>query len=522
MHMQPLQASTLRLPSPPQALARVIQAASDPSVPVSALARAVSSDAGLSVQLLRMVNSSMYSRGARIATVDRAVAMLGNRSLRNLALCVAVQNCVRGGMGKFDLEGFWEDSLRRAVAARTLAEHFSTADVDPIEAFTFGLLQDLGVVALMQTAPEHAERWMAVRGRMAEDRRRLETECFGLTHDDVADALIQAWALPPELAAPMRHHHHPARAPAEHRRRCMLAGQAELLAQVLRCDDKRAALGAARAGLGREVAMEPDAVDGLLATLSSRVDEVGKELGFRVGRQPPMEEILAAANAGLVELNLTYEEVVRRLERALADTEALSKELAARNRELEQLSVTDALTGLPNRRALSGRLNYELTRLARDGGAITFAMGDLDKFKAVNDTWGHEFGDVVLRAAAGALRAAALEGALVCRVGGEEFGVVIPGRHGPEALVAVERLRESVAEIELVCPDGARRSFTVSLGAAWILGPTQGAVDPDAVAVQLYRAADRALYEAKRQGRNRVCGATEPSTWAPAIPARAA
>jgi len=520
--MQPLQASSLRLPSPPQALARVIQAASDPSVPVASLARAVSSDASLSVQLLRMVNSSMYNRGTRIATVDRAVAMLGNRSLRNLALCVAVQNCVRGGMGKFDLEGFWEDSLRRAVAARMLAESFPQADVDAVEAFTFGLLQDLGVVALVQTAPDRAEVWMASRGRMAEDRRRTELEVFGMAHDDIAESLIAAWSLPPELAMPMRHHHHPALAPAEFRSRCMLAGQAELLAQVLRCDDKRAALGAARAGLSREVGMNGDDVDAMLASLSARVDEVGRELGFRVGRQPTMDEILTAANAGLVELNLTYEEVVRRLEQALSDTEALTKQLGERNRELEQLSVTDALTGLPNRRALSGRLSYELSRLRSEKGAVAFVMGDLDKFKSVNDTWGHDFGDVVLEAAATALRESAATGELVCRIGGEEFGVVVPGGHGESAVATAERLRAAIAAVQLVCPDGHTRTFTMSLGVAWLTGPATGAVDPDVLAGKLYRAADRALYEAKRLGRNRVAAAAEPVTWEAPAPARAA
>jgi diguanylate cyclase (GGDEF)-like protein len=520
--MQPLQASSLRLPSPPQALARVIQAASDPTVPVVALARAVSSDAGLSVQLLRMVNSSMYNRGSRIATVDRAVAILGNRSLRNLALCVAVQNCVRGGMGKFDLDGFWEDSLRRAVAARMLAESFPQADVDPVEAFTFGLLQDLGVVALVQTAPERAEAWMAGRARMAEDRRRTELEVFGMAHDDIAESLINAWSLPAELAMPMRHHHHPALAPAEFRSRCMLAGQAELLAQVLRCDDKRAALGAARAGLAREVGMRNEEVDTMLASLATRVDEVGRELGFRVGRQPSMDEILAAANAGLVELNLTYEEVVRRLERALADTEALSKQLAERNRELEQLSVTDALTSLPNRRALSGRLSYELAKLRRAPGAIAFVMGDLDKFKSVNDTWGHDFGDMVLKAAANALRESAAPGELVCRIGGEEFGIVLPGLLGEGAVATAERLRASIAAVSLVCPDGQARQFTVSLGVAWIEGPAPTVADPDAVAGQLYRAADRALYEAKRAGRNRVAAAVDTVGWESPAPVRAA
>jgi len=513
----------LRLPSPPQALARVIEAASDPSVPVSALARAVSSDAGLSVQLLRMVNSSMYNRGARIATVERAVALLGNRALRHLALCVAVQSCVRGKMGTFDLDGFWEDSLRRALAARLLAERCPQAETDPMEAFTFGLLQDLGVVALMQTAPDRAAQWMAARGRMSGDRRSIEHDVFGLTHDEVAESLVTAWSLAPELAMPMRYHHEPERAPAEHRGRCLLAGQAELLAQVLRCDDKRSSLATVREGLGRGIAMASDEVDAMLATLATRVDEVGRELGFRVGRQPAMEEILAAANAGLVDLNLSYGELVCRLERALAETEALSKQLEARNRELEQLTATDALTDLPNRRALSGRLHYEITKVARDGGAIAFAMADLDRFKAVNDTWGHEFGDTVLRLAAGALRDAAGPTQVVCRVGGEEFGVIIPGSHGDAAAALVERLRQAVAAIAVRCPDGEIRTFTISIGVAWIIGPTAEPIDADAVAVQLYRTADGALYEAKHRGRDRVWIAEASPHWqGSAIPPRAA
>lgn len=293
----------------------------------------------------------------------------------------------------------------------------------------------------------------------------------------------------------------------------MLAGQAELVAQVLRCDDKRAALGAARAGLHREVEMTSPQVDELLASVGSRVNDIGRELGFRVGRQPTMEEILSAANAGLVELNMTYEDLVRRLEQALAETETLSKELAVRNRELEQLSVTDALTGLPNRRALSGRLSYELARAAREGSPLGFVMCDIDRFKLVNDTWGHAFGDTVLEGTAAVLRAACGADHLVCRVGGEEFGVVLPGAPSRDAVAVAERLRVAVADHGVVCPDGVTRRFTISGGVAWMADAAPAAFDPDAIAGALYKTADRALYEAKRQGRDRVCAATESTPW---------
>jgi diguanylate cyclase (GGDEF)-like protein len=226
-----------------------------------------------------------------------------------------------------------------------------------------------------------------------------------------------------------------------------------------------------------------------------------------------MEEILAAANAGLVELNLTYEEVVNRLERALAEKEQLAQQLAVRNRELEQLSITDTLTGLPNRRALSGRLNYEISRVAREGGQLAFVMGDLDRFKQVNDTWGHDFGDVVLRGASAALRRGARETDMVARVGGEEMGIVIPGLDHAGAAATAEQLRAAVEALELTSPDGRSRRVTVSLGLAAIAGPFDGAFDPDTIASSLYRAADRALYDAKQQGRNCVRVAPSPVSW---------
>jgi diguanylate cyclase (GGDEF)-like protein len=501
----------LRLPSPPHTLAKVIQAASDPSVPVTTLARVVASDPGLSVQLLRMVNSSLYRRGSRIATVDRAVAILGNRSLRNLAMCVAVQNCVKGTITGFDLDRFWEDSLRRAVAARLLAERACDPSIDPMEAFTFALLQDLGVLALVQTHPDKAAAWSAAANRLAEDRRTGEQALFGVAHDGIADDLIHAWSLPDELAMPMRHHHLPVRAPVEHRLRCEIAGQAELLAQVLSAQDKRAALGAARAGLRRGAAIEAEAVDALIAELASKVEDIARELGFRVGTQPTIETILQAANAGLVEMNLSYEDLVRKLEQALAEKDALAKELATRNKELAQLSLTDALTGLPNRRALSGRLSFEVSRIATEPGNVGFVIGDIDKFKAVNDTWGHEFGDVVLKAIGKALCDAAGTDVLVSRLGGEEFGVVVP--MADAAGTIAESLRRAVEATTLRCPDGVMRNFTISMGVARVEGPAPAGHDAEAASVALYRAADRALYEAKQAGRNCVRVSTTVVPW---------
>ena len=402
--------------------------------------------------MLKVANSPIYGQRSRISSVRRAITVLGARSLRNIALCAATHACVsRSRLGSFDLTRFWEASIQRACAARLLTAHDETLDVDPAEAFTASLLQDLGVVALIMRQPEVGERWNTLARLPPEPRREQERTLCGHSHDELAVELSTAWGLAPELAIPMRYHHEPHRAPAVGRDRAQLAHDAEVLASVLSTSDPKLALAAAREMIDCRAGVNVTA-EALLSELPSVVDDAARALGLAIDAQPSLQEILVDANRGLSELNLSYEEVLQRLERALEEKEHLARALQARNRELEQLSLTDELTGLPNRRAFWGRAVYELNRIARSGEGLCVAMGDLDHFKSVNDGHGHDFGDRVLEAVAGSLSNAVRATDMVARIGGEEFAIILPGTELQGGLVAARKLNLAIQAMELTTP----------------------------------------------------------------------
>lgn len=185
-------------------------------------------------------------------------------------------------------------------------------------------------------------------------------------------------------------------------------------------------------------------------------------------------------------------------ERVLGFSDALLRA----NSQLKTMAVTDALTGLLNHGASLIRLEEEHARQDRTGLPLSVLMADIDHFKAVNDTYGHEAGDRVLAAVAQAFRGACRPYDVVGRYGGEEFVVLLPATDAPGALVAAERIRSGVAR-SLVSYNGHELRVTVSLGAASL---KSGRV---CEAEDLLRAADHALYKAKAAGRNRVCEALQ-------------
>jgi len=190
------------------------------------------------------------------------------------------------------------------------------------------------------------------------------------------------------------------------------------------------------------------------------------------------------------------EELLARV-RAARRLAELHNELAAKNLFLEQLSLTDHLTGIPNRRALEEWASRELHRAVRHGYPFWVAMADLDHFKSVNDSYGHSAGDAILKGFAQVLQANARRSDLVSRFGGEEFLLVLTHLNTEQARRAVERIRRQVAAHPFAW-NGQEMSVTASFGLA---GRTEaGKIDLR----QLLEEADAALYLAKRNGRNRV------------------
>ena len=193
-----------------------------------------------------------------------------------------------------------------------------------------------------------------------------------------------------------------------------------------------------------------------------------------------------------------------RLLRRLASESAPLLETARVEAELRVQALTDELTGLGNHRFLQQRLQEEIERAVRRAEAghpsvLSFALFDLDHFKWINDRHGHPVGDRALRAAADAARTTLRTSDVVCRYGGEEFGVILVDTDRDEAVMACERLRRAIAAVTVTNDAGtAIGPVTASFGAATRRGPSP--FDRQ----ELIRAADDAMYAAKRAGRDRV------------------
>jgi diguanylate cyclase (GGDEF)-like protein len=181
--------------------------------------------------------------------------------------------------------------------------------------------------------------------------------------------------------------------------------------------------------------------------------------------------------------------IARPVARVLADLARMTRQ-----------AQTDALTNLANRRALDERLDDEVEHARRLNTHLAFVIADIDNFKSINDRFGHQTGDEVLRRVARVFAEAVRELDLPGRFGGEEIALVLPGTNLTGARNLAERIRKSVEDLQVPTPEGDPLQVTASFGAACF--PTHSS------AGELVAAADAALYDAKRDGKNRVVTAT--------------
>lgn len=262
-------------------------------------------------------------------------------------------------------------------------------------------------------------------------------------------------------------------------------------------------------GSVREVMRQRGVAQLLVAPLLARDILIGNiSVSHEPGRSfEPHEVMLAQTLAGPVAQAVENARLIHATQAAREAAEAMSRKFEAANQELERLLVTDALTGIPNRRQFHERLETEWRRARRSGTPLALMMIDVDVFKAYNDEYGHQLGDQCLVQVAAALQGGLQRAAdFVARYGGEEFVAILPDADEHSAQAMAQRLCDRVRELAIPhAQSTVAPMVTVSIGyAVTIPGEHQSA---DTALITL---ADRALYAAKRAGRDRVEGAIAP------------
>jgi diguanylate cyclase (GGDEF)-like protein len=166
-------------------------------------------------------------------------------------------------------------------------------------------------------------------------------------------------------------------------------------------------------------------------------------------------------------------------------------------KELVQVASTDYLTGVPNRRYFMELTERELNRAKRYGSKVALVVVDLDLFKRINDTYGHQVGDIVLKKFCDICENDLRDTDIFGRIGGEEFAIVLPNTPFAEAQEVIERIRQDIEKTDVEIGKESALHFTASFGMTEITGGTdfEG----------MFKHADAALYQAKENGRNRIC-----------------
>lgn len=204
-----------------------------------------------------------------------------------------------------------------------------------------------------------------------------------------------------------------------------------------------------------------------------------------------------SARTGLGESNEEFARLGAAFDAMASELQQRDDQLRQAMQQLTELSITDQLTGLPNRRYLWDRLGAELLRAQRKRAPLSVILFDVDLFKQFNDRWGHEAGDLVLKNIAYAIRRVVRGSDVVARHGGEEFVIVMPEATEAVAVARADELRSEISALRLTYGGQPLDAITVSVGIACSRESTE-------TAEAMVRTADHAMYEAKQAGRNRT------------------
>lgn len=479
------------LPTLPAIAMQVLELTQKEEVDLSEIAKTITKDPALAGKILKTVNSSFYGRSHAVSTVSHALVILGLQAVKTLVLGFSLVTSLSKDRAKgFDHMRYWRRSIYAATAARVISAKVGCVQHE--EAFLATLLADVGVLVFNKVL---GEQYDVVYKACAShsDLPAKEVSALGASHPEVGGYLAESWKLPPVLCLPIRHHHAPEAAGD-----VSLVKIAQIVGAAGRCADVFVDKAASEALIEVRRLLEdafniPEAeADAMLSEISNKTRETASLFEINLGSPADFAQILKQANEALIDMTL--------------QSQMRATELTEQNEILRVKATTDRLTGMANRATLDEFLSEHFAKTLAQRTVLSLVMLDIDKFKSVNDTYGHQAGDEVLATVGKLMQQLARDTDMAARYGGEELALILPGTNKGVAAGIAETLRKAI-EAASVQIDGQTLRVTASLGVA-TLEPGSPFTQP----AHLFKAADLAVYKAKHSGRNNVKVFSLPGT----------
>jgi len=493
------------LPSLPTVAVQLLKMFADPEVSISDVVYVLQTDPALSGKILKAANTSQFGIRRPVSDLQRAVVLLGKKSVMALALGFSLAEASMSTGPHANLySDFWFQSLVRGCAASLLADKYSKVDAG--EAFTIGLLARIGRLALLNC---DRERFVACLQKAQETGAALESveqqdDSIGSTQ--ITTHLVQEWKLPAHCLEAIQQMNASMEVACGNRPTEMIdltdiLRIANAFAEFFSGENRGLAIAKIYELCCCLLGQSEEDVNGLVDEVRSELDHHSDLFSVDMAKVGSPMELLSQAMGQLSILAANASMGGEDASPAGANFNEVREEngrLRKRVIELTQSSMMDALTSLYNRCYLMQQLQDRVQRAIELQSPLSILFLDVDHFKKINDTHGHLAGDEVLRQVAVALKGAVRDVDIVTRYGGEEFVVLtsipdLPGLHRQ-----AERIRQVIEELEIPFNELVLR-VTVSVGGCLAVPQEQ----PGFLA-RFLESADAAMYCSKRNGRNRI------------------
>ena len=496
-----------RIPTLPELALKLVKLAQQPEPDYAELAKLLSLDPSLSGRILKTANSALFGLKFRVTCIEEALPKLGLSLVRTLVLGFHLADYRVHPRLQETLQNLWRRSLVQACAAELLGARASSSGGkrnDPMKFFLAAMIQDIGSLAMLAECPA---QYLEVLGECDSDAGRqlkAESETFGMQHAKVSAEIARRWGLEVDMVEAIEAHHQ--QLPWSNSSAIARALQAAaLVVPVLENASGRQEDPELESGSDCELAalidflvlhydFDEDTSRQFISDCCERLEEYSLMLTMDVGECYDSEEILRQTHSLLSEYAIASQLDMMRLQSGVGGV-SNSVEPTVDD------SHVDVMTGFYNRRFMVRKLRQWLAARQESGESIGIAFIDVDKFKSVNDTWGHAAGDEVITCVARSLAKTVREKDLKIRYGGDEFLIIVPGLAADGFSALIDRLADTPIEYgEIIKQQNAEAAVTLSIGCVFLDKPCLDELDANA----LIEIADQAMYSAKRSGGARV------------------